>query len=140
MRVAAVLSSFLALDTVAHGQARAAIQSQYDRFAKAYVKNDVPTMLKILRPKYVITNEQGVAKSYKEYRKQLEDRKKSGKTSQAYTVQIEKLTREGDTATVETSEVTTAKDGTETVHKYLDVWQKSGSKWQLVSTKTREHG
>ncbi len=140
MRVASVLSCFLALIAVAHGQARAAIQNQYDRFAKAYVKNDVTTMLKILSPKYVITNEQGVAKSYKEYRKQLEDRKKSGKTSQAYTVQIEKLTRDGDTAMVETSEVTTAKDGTKTVHKYLDVWQKTGSKWRLLSTRTREHG
>ncbi len=139
MKRVVVLVLTLALATVAFGQTRTAIQAQYDRFAKAYVRHDVKTMLAILSPTYKLTNEEGEVIDYAEYKADLLSRKKAKKKSQAYTVKIDSLTIKGNTATVHTKE-TTFSAGKAHVHLYRDVWQRTGKTWRLVSTRTLGHG
>lgn len=129
----------LALASTSFGQTRAAIQAQYDRFAKAYVKHDVKTMLAILSPSYKLTNEEGEVISYAEYKADLLARKKAKKKSQGYTVKIASLSLKGDTATARTRE-TTLSAGKPHVHLYRDVWLRTGKTWRLVSTRTLGHG
>jgi hypothetical protein len=138
MRPLAFVLILLAV-AAAPAQTWKSIQSQYDRFAKAYVANDVKAMLGILSSTYTLTNEDGRTIDYKAYKAQLEERKERGLVSSAYTVQILSLDRKGDTATLATKEVTKGIGGTEHVHRYRDVWKLEQGVWRLASTTTLGH-
>lgn len=136
--VAIVLCASLA--SVALCQTRAAIQAQYDRFAKAYVVNDAKAMLSILAPEYRLINESQNVTTRAAYAKRLWERQKSGVKNKAYTVEIQSLKVRGHRATVLTHEVTEGPDGERRVHKYRDVWRRTGGVWKLASTTTLSHG
>lgn len=126
--------------TSALAQTRAAIQAQYDRFAKAYVKNDAKTLLSILAPDFVLINGEGVKISYRQYARQLREREKKGVPGSAYEVKIKSLQVKGSRATVLTNEVSVSKNGEEHVHTYRDVWKKIKGQWRLASSTTLSHG
>lgn len=119
----------------AWGQTRAAIQKQYDKYAKAYVSNDVKTMLAILSPKYTLKDDEGKVLSFKDYKAQLLARQKAGRKSSAYVVRIDSLRIRGGQAIVMTSEIS-QEGATKNVHRYRDVWRKIGKVWKLETTST----
>jgi len=135
-----VISTFLALCAGAMSQTWAAIAKQYDRFATAYLANDVNVMLSILSPTYTLEDEAGTKTDYRAYRTQLERRRDQGVVSSAYTVHILSLERKGDTAILGTKEVTKGIGGAEHVHRYRDIWKLEKGVWRLASTTTLGHG
>lgn len=124
----------------AQAQTWAAIRKQYDRFAQAYVKNDVAVMVAILSPEYTLVDEHGKAVDFKTYRAQLQSRRDMNVVSSAYIVEILSLERKGDTATLATKEVTKGIGGADHIHRYRDVWKLEKGVWRLVSTTTLGHG
>lgn len=124
----------LACAVPAIAQTRSEIQAKYDRFASAYVKNDVDAMLSVLSRSYKITSESGSVKSYAQYRKQLVERRRAGRTAKAYRVEIATFEGQGNALNVLTREVTQETDGTESAHYYRDRWRKEKGGWKLVAT------
>ncbi len=139
MRPALLVLLLVSVVTAAHAQTWAAIEKQYARFSKAYVKNDVKTMLAILSPEYTITDENGKTLDYKKYKAQLQERKDRGQVSSAYTVKIISLEVKDKVATVGTEEITKGIGGVEHVHNYRDIWKKEKGVWRLASTTTLGH-
>lgn len=135
----AFIAVVLLLAAASQAQTWKAIEKQYARFAKAYVANDVKTMLAILDPSYEITDENGKTLTYAKYKAQLTERKERGQVSSAYTVSITSLEVKGDTATLGTTETTKGIGGTEHIHRYRDIWKKKGGVWRLTSTTTIGH-
>lgn len=140
MRVALNLMFIVLTLGSALAQTQKAIEAQYTRYAKAYVKNDVKTMLAVLSPKYRLIDEEGNVTTYSEYKADLVARQKAKKKGQAYTVKIDSLTVKGNLATAKTRETSIGSDGTAHVHIYQDIWVKNGQSWRLLTTKTLGHG
>lgn len=140
MRSLALIGLLVLAIAAAPGQTWKAIQGQYERFAKAYVANDVNVMLAILSPSYTITDENGKTIDFKAYKAQLEQRRDRAQVSSAYTVEILSLERKGDTTTVGTKEITKGIGGVEHVHRYRDIWKLQKGVWRLASTTTIGHG
>ncbi len=128
------------LPLLAPAQVRSAIQAQYDRFAKAYVANDVEAMLKILAPEYTLKNAEGEVKTRREYERTLRGRAARGRTTQLYKVRIVSLEVRGDRAEVRSHEVSSGKDGKEHVHVYQDTWRRVKGVWRLAATRSLGHG
>jgi ketosteroid isomerase-like protein len=136
------LGFFLLLSTVTatcRADVRSEIQANYDRFAKAYVQNDVKTMLAIVSPDYTLVNEDKKLITLSEYKVQLEKRRKEGKKSQLYTVKIVSLKQNGNEVSIETMETVTSGPGAAKKHHYLDGWVRTPSGWRLISTETIAH-
>lgn len=138
MRYVALAMVLLGAGSV-HGQTWAAIDKQYTKFAKAYVANDVTTMLAILTPEYSLTDENGRTIDFKTYRAQLEERRERSQVSSVYTVKILSLDKQGNTAVVGTKEITKGIGGVEHIHRYRDIWRYVNGVWRLSSTTTLGH-
>jgi hypothetical protein len=120
------------------------IQQQYDRFAVAYVKNDVMSMLRVLDPSYEIVDIDGTIIPMAKYRTILEGRKQRGQKVAGYSVRIIKLSLSGQTATA-MSEETSAAIGAQNVkvikvHQYEDTWAHHRGSWRLKRSKTLKEG
>ncbi len=118
---------------------QAEIQAQYDRYAEAYVENDVEAMLAILADDFILTDGQGVRHTRKEYEAELKERRESGQKASSYRVEIDSVVREGDAASVITREISTSISEPTAVHQYRDVWVQVDGVWKLKSTTTVEH-
>ncbi|HLO97340.1 MAG TPA: nuclear transport factor 2 family protein [Fimbriimonas sp.] len=138
MRLASIIFA-VGVASLALADTKSDIQSQYDRFAKAYVKNDVSTMLSIVSPNYTLVNEEKKLITLAEYKVQLEKRRKAGKKNKAYTVTILSLKQRGNEVSVETMETITTGPGTTKKHHYLDGWVRTEAGWRLISTETIAH-
>lgn len=121
------------------------IERQYKRWSKAYVVNDVDTILSILTSDYTLTTYSGDVVSFKQYASSLREKKAKGTKNAAYTTKIVSLAVKGIRANVVSEEesVTSVKDPVTAklkrlihIHRYSDSWVKSGGVWKLSSTKT----
>lgn len=140
MRLAvALLCLMLAPAAGAQTAIRKAIQAQYDRWSKAYMANDINTLLDILAPDYILININNDVMNYGTYKAYLKLRKGGPKDVTRYSTQIQKLKVSGGYAETDSIEsmVTTA-GGHRVVHRheYLDKWRLAGTIWRLAGTVT----
>lgn len=113
---------------------RASIQPLYDRFAAAYVKNDVVTMLSILSPDYVLVNAVGTKVTRQDYEKTLIMRNMNRAEAADYTVKILEIKPIDNGALIHTRE--TYADRANHTHEYADRWSLVDGSWRLVETRT----
>lgn len=113
---------------------RTQIQPLYDRFAGAYVKNDVVAMLSILSPDYVLVNAVGTKTTRHEYERTLVMRNMNRATTADYTVTILEVRPAQDGVLVHTRE--TYSDRANHTHEYSDRWRFSNGSWLLAETNT----
>jgi hypothetical protein len=118
----------------------AEVQQQYDRYAKAYVQNDVETMLSILAPEYKLVKEDGKVVDRAEYKKTLLLRRERNERTSAYTVSFRVISFRQGVLTVESREVQKGSDGANHAHVYRDRWRKMNGVWKLLSTRSLSHG
>ncbi|AIE85376.1 nuclear transport factor 2 family protein [Fimbriimonas ginsengisoli] len=138
----------LGLAVVGYGQSsvRSNIDSQYKKWAKAAVQNDVDTILDILAPDYTLHTYTGKVIARKDYEASLRKRKESKQPTTAYETKIASVSVQGDTAKV-ISDETSAKATIDPItgknlkmihiHRYLDTWIRQAGKWRLQSTVTQ---
>jgi ketosteroid isomerase-like protein len=119
---------------------RQAIKLQYDRFAKAYVANDVETMLSVLAPDYRLIDASGRTVPRKEYEKTLRARRRKGTRTPTYEVTIRSFRQSGDRAEVTSEEVSLDAKGKRHVHRYNDSWRQSRGVWLLARSRSLGHG
>ena len=124
---------------------RKAISTQYLRWSKAYVKNDVPVLLDILSSDFKLKTETGKVLSRKQYEAILHKRKSKTPEQLKYSIVIEKLSVKGRVATVYSKETQSETDESvnpETVshdthvHIYLDRWIRVGKEWKMQYSET----
>jgi len=127
--------------------ARAAIQTQYNRWSKAYMANDVPTLLDVLTPDYTLKTAKGALITHSEYAVMLDIRKKKHSDTKRYSTEISRMTLKGKVAAIYSRETTTnvetdPKSGRQVPlsyqHDYIDVWVLASGKWRLRSTVTQK--
>ena len=115
---------------------RKAIQTQYDRWSAAYIKNDVPTLLSILSSDFTLQTGSGKTLTRQQYEAILNKRKPKTPEQMSYTLVIERFKIRGNMATLYTRETQSETDTaaqTQTappekhIHEYLDRWVKSGA-------------
>ena len=124
---------------------RKEIALQYQRWSKAYVKNDLSVLLGMLSPDFTLKTETGKVLSRQKYEAILHKRKPKTPQQLKYTLVIEKFSVKGTVATVfskETQEETDENVNPETlpsethVHIYLDRWVKIGKIWKMQYSET----
>jgi len=148
MKIVATLGWALAATALSGTQSNAwkAIQAQYYRWSKAYMTNDIDTLLDILAPEYTLTNVNKDVMTYPTYKAYLRLRKNGPKDTTRYSTEIRKLTVKGSNADVDSIEtmLTVRPDKSGQVlesthrHEYQDRWRfyEFENKWRLVSTVT----
>jgi hypothetical protein len=111
------------------------IQAQYDRWSKAYMANDVDTLLGILSPDYTLTNSNKEVMTYATYKAYIKLRAKGPKEATQYRTRILSLSVHGDVADADSVEsMTTGR--TVHRHEYHDTWSLRGGVWRLSKTVT----
>ena len=124
---------------------RKAIQTQYDRWCTAYIKNDVPTLLSLLSPDFTLQTGSGKTLTRQQYEAILNKRKPKTPEQMRYTLVIERFRVRGSIATLYTRETQSETDATaqtqtttpeKHIHEYLDRWVKNGASWQLQFSQT----
>jgi len=134
------------LTTLSPTQVKKQIQAQYDRWSKAYMAQDVDTLVGILAPDYSLTSSDGKVSTHDGYVAYLRLKKRTG-YKDPFTTQttIVGLQMSGAQAKVDAQEIMTSQVTDPTTqkpetcihsHYYLDIWQRFGSVWRLKSTKT----
>ncbi|HVT14246.1 MAG TPA: nuclear transport factor 2 family protein [Fimbriimonadaceae bacterium] len=147
-RVALACLLTLALQTA---DTRKAIQDRYDAWSKAYMANDVGTLLSILTPDYTLTTSDGTLIKRSEYEAMLRLRKSANSDTKKYLTRILRIKVSGETAEVESRETMTgtvqdAATGKTLAliheHDYSDTWTHASGAWLLrktVTLKERSH-
>ena len=139
------LAILAVLISTGHASVRSQIQSQYRRWAKAAVSNDVDTVLSILAPDYALHTYTGTTISRDKYEASLRKRKAENKSASQYQTKINSVKVAGETAAVvsdETSQavsldpVTNKKVKLIHIHRYLDTWVHLSGRWRLRNTVT----
>ena len=135
----------LALSAITRGapiETRTAIQSQYARYAKAYIANDVGEILAVLSPTYTLTGADKVEIPLSTYAFTLQKRKDEGARVGGYTVEMLGIVGNTVQATVISKETTIAADDPtyKHIHFYRDTWVNIVGEWRLDSTTTIRHG
>ncbi len=124
---------------------KADIQAQYNRWSKAYMANDVETLLDILAPDYLLINIKKEETTREKYAAYLKLRAKSVVDITKYKTDIRRLKRTDNIAevtSIETMETpredpeTHAKQTVLHRHEYLDEWVLGDSVWRLRKTTT----
>jgi hypothetical protein len=123
------------------------IQAQYDRWSKAYMAADVPTLLSIITSDYQLTTVDKVVVKFPEYKAKLELRAKMGFDATVYSTSIQSLKLVGQEAdvkaieTIETHRSDAKSFRSEKIlhrHHYLDHWIRVSGAWRLCSTVTEK--
>lgn len=149
MKNALHVTALLALLTLNLLPCRASIreelQKQYDRFAKAYVQNDVETLLSILAPDYTLKDSKGKTTTFAQYKDILKKRKADNKKTSAYKTILTDVKVKGETALATTMEKNdTTEDDPNTgelrkvvhIHQYKDTWIRLKGGWRLKRTES----
>ncbi len=127
--------------------ARKAIQIQYNRWSKAYMKHDLAILFSILTPDYKIRTAKGLVISRKEYDLMLQVRKKKHSDTTVYRTEILRITLKHGVAAVWSRETTTdpglnqntGKSQAVTYqHDYIDLWVYAKNQWLLKNTATQK--
>jgi hypothetical protein len=134
----------LASSAGAQTDVRKAIQAQYNRWSKAYMANDVDTLLDVLLPEYTLTGVDKNVMTYATYRAYLDLKRKTPKTTTRYSTSIHGLTVHGNDADVDSIESMVTEKRIKSgpllvsthLHEYIDKWRFSGKTWRLASTVT----
>src|SRR5207253_6102038 len=112
---------------------RVALQARYDAWSKAYMANDVDTLLSILAPDYTLKTSSGTEIKRSEYEATLKLRKAANSDTKQYSTKILKLKLTGQTAEVISREAMTARQKNEKTggmqnvvheHDYTDTWSR----------------
>jgi len=123
------------------------IQARYDAWSKAYMANDVETLLSILAPDYVLKMSNGNTLSHDEYKVVLEQRKAKGQDTTKYATQIIRVNLHGTTAAIWSRETMTQKgkdpntgkpEDIQYQHDYIDIWTFANGRWLLEGTTTQK--
>ncbi len=122
---------------------QACIQHQYDRFAAAYIKNDVETMIDILTTDYRLQPSSKKTLNLAQYRSILEARRDRNDHVDRYTVLIRNFHKTHSGADVESEETAVINDRqgqplSTQIHRYADSWVKRGEAWKLRLSRTIE--
>ncbi len=132
--------------TITESQARKAIQREYNRWSKAYMAHDVPTLLSILEPSYTLKTAQHKLITYPEYEVMLKLRKQKHSDTTRYSTEILRITLKNGVAAIFSRETTTDPGVNQTTgktepvsyqHDYIDVWVNRAGRWRLKNTVTQ---
>ncbi|MDR3690054.1 MAG: nuclear transport factor 2 family protein [Fimbriimonas sp.] len=127
--------------------AKRAIQSQYNRWSRAYMGHDTDTLFAILAPGYTIKTAKGALITHDEYEAMLKLRKQKHSDTTRYSTEIVRITLKGNVAAIWSRETTTD-PGLDQItgkpkpvsylHDYVDLWVYTNGKWLLKSTATQK--
>ncbi len=126
-------------------EAKVSIQAQYDRWTKAYMAHDVPTLLAILSPDYTLKTANGTVLTAGEYKAMLEVQRKKHDDTTVYKTEIQRINLHENIAAVYSRETTTNRTPDPKTHRdkivsyqhdYIDAWEYREGQWLLKSTVT----
>ena len=150
-----MLRAFVLLLCLLQGpsEARKQIQARYDAWSKAYMANDVETLLGMLAPEYTLTTVDGTLIKRSEYEAKLRLRKAANADTTKYATKILSLKMLGPmpggrpevggridagAEVIARESMTSMVDGKKVVHEhdYRDTWNHIGNSWLLAGTVT----